>query len=152
VACVHGLCAGRQAAEDRTVHYSLTSKTTTLHHIGKKRTHSEIFPNSTFIRDEIGPSPSPPNTRFAETFLATKDGFIAIVRSTSLKGDDVTTLLRNEFTVHVPSKSALAGSELPARLGQMPLRHDTKQGIQDEKHRGSLRGRDQEELETVDKS
>jgi hypothetical protein len=41
--------------------------------------HSENLPTSTLMRDEIGPSPSPPNTRFAETFLETNDGFMAIV-------------------------------------------------------------------------
>ncbi len=81
----------------------------------------------------MGPSPFPPNTRFAETFLATKDGFMAIVRSTTLKGS-VATLLHNEFTVYVPSKSVLAGLEQPARLEQMPLPRGTMQGIQDEKH------------------
>jgi hypothetical protein len=100
----------------------------------------------------MGPSPFPPNTRFAETFLATKDGFIAIVRSTTLKGNDVATPLHNEFTIYVPSKSVLAGLEQLARLEQMPLPRDTMQGIQDEKHQDSLRVRDQEELETVDKS
>jgi|SRR5712672_2364901 len=44
-----------------------------------KRHHSENFPTSTVMRDEIGPSPFPLNTRFAETFLATNDGFMAIV-------------------------------------------------------------------------
>jgi hypothetical protein len=82
----------------------------------------------------MGPSPFPPNTRFAEIFLATKDGFMAIVRSTTLKGNDIATLLHNEFTVYVPSKSVLAGLEQPARLEQMPLPRDTMQGIQDEKH------------------
>jgi hypothetical protein len=82
----------------------------------------------------MGPSPFPPNTRFAEIFLARKDGFMAIVRSTTLKGNDVVTLLNNEFTVYVPSKSVLAGLEQPARLEQKPLPRDTMQGIQDEKH------------------
>ena len=100
----------------------------------------------------MGPSPFPPNTRFAETFLATKDGFMAIVRSTTLKGNDVATLLHNEFTVHVPLKSVLAGLEQLARLEKMPLPRDTIQGIQDEKHQDSLRVRDQEELEIVDRS
>lgn len=93
------------------------------------RTHSENLPTSTFIRDEMGPSPFPPNTRFVETFLATKDGFIAIVRSTTLKGNDVATPLHNEFTIYVPSKSVLTGLEQPARLEQMPLPRDTMQGI-----------------------
>ena len=57
----------------------------------------------------MGPSPFPPNARFAETFLATKDGFMAMVRSTTLKGNDVTTPLHNKFPVYVPSKSVLAG-------------------------------------------
>jgi hypothetical protein len=100
----------------------------------------------------MGPSPFPPNTRFAETFLATKDGFMVIVRSTTLKGNDVATLLQDEFTVHVPSKSVLADLEQPARLEKTPLPRDTVQGIQDEKHQDSLRVRDQEELETVDRS
>jgi hypothetical protein len=64
----------------------------------KQRTQSENLPRSTFIRDEMGTSPSPPNTRFAETFLATKDGFMAIVRSTTLKGNDVATLLNLQST------------------------------------------------------
>jgi hypothetical protein len=68
------------------------------------------------------------------TFLATKDGLMAMVRSTTLKGNDVATLLHNGFTVYVPSKSVLAGLEQPARLEQMPLPRDTMQGIQDEKH------------------
>jgi hypothetical protein len=41
--------------------------------------HSENLPTSTLIRDEIDPSPSPPNTRFAETFFETNDGFMATV-------------------------------------------------------------------------
>jgi hypothetical protein len=80
------------------------------------------------------PSPFPANIRFAETFLATKDGFMAMVRSTTLKGNDVVTHLHIEFTIYVPSKSVLAGSEQPARLEQMPFSRDTIQGIQDEKH------------------
>jgi hypothetical protein len=82
----------------------------------------------------MGPSPFPPNTRFAEIFLATKEGFMAIVRSTTLKSNDVASLLHNEFTVYVPSKIVLVGLEPPARLEQMPLHRDTIQGIQDEKH------------------
>jgi len=100
----------------------------------KQRTHSENLPTSTFIRDEMGPSPFPPNTKFAETFLATKDGFTAIVRSTTLKGNDIATLLHNEFTVYIPSKSVLAGLEQPASQEKTPLRRGTMQGIQDEKH------------------
>ena len=98
------------------------------------------------------PSPFPPNTRFAETFLATKDGFMAIVRSTTLKANDVGTLLHDEFTVYVPSKNVLADLEQPGRLDKKPLPRDTMQGIPDEKHQDSLRVRDQEELETVDRS
>ena len=41
--------------------------------------HSENLTTSTLMRDETDPSPLPPNTRFAETFLETKDGFMAIV-------------------------------------------------------------------------
>lgn len=72
----------------------------------------------------MGPSPFPPNTIFAETFLATKDGFMAIVRSTTLKDNDVATVLHNEFTVYVPSKSVLAGLGQPTRLEKMPLPRD----------------------------
>ena len=34
----------------------------------------------------------------------------------------------------------------------MPLPHDTVRGVQDEKHQDSLRVKDQEEWETVDRS
>ena len=41
--------------------------------------HSGNLAISTLIRDEMDPSPCPPNIRFAETLLETKDGFMAIV-------------------------------------------------------------------------
>jgi len=58
----------------------------------------------------------------------------------------------SKLTVYVPSKSVLVGLGQPTRLERIALPRDTTQGVQGEKHQDSLRVKDQEKLETMDKS